>query len=47
MSLEFSNCVDAMVTSGRPAFILSWTSGVIKLYPWFMRVSLVLHRLVQ
>ena len=47
MSLEFSNFIDEIVATGRPAFILSWTSGFMKLYPWFMRISLVLHRLVQ
>lgn len=45
MSIEFHNYFD-LIMSGRPS-LLSWTSGLIKFYPWFMRVSLVLQRLVQ
>jgi hypothetical protein len=30
-----------------PGVVLSWTSGLMWMYPWVMRVSLLLHRLVQ
>ena len=30
-----------------PDVILIWTSGLMRMYPWVMRLSLLLHRLVQ
>jgi hypothetical protein len=32
---------------GAPAIVLTWASEFMKLYPWMMRVSHLLHRLVQ
>lgn len=46
MSIEFTNCVNDKM-AGRPGLILNWTSGLMRFYPWFMRVSLVLNRLLQ
>ncbi|HEX6126855.1 MAG TPA: hypothetical protein VFZ23_15890 [Pyrinomonadaceae bacterium] len=41
MSLSFVNITN------ESGIILNWISGLIRLYPWIMRVSLVLHRIVQ
>jgi len=30
-----------------PDIILNWTSGLMWMYPWVMRLSVLLHRLVQ
>jgi hypothetical protein len=46
MSREFANCVREPMAFP-PGFVLSWTSGVMQFYPWFLRLGLVLQRLVQ
>ena len=41
MSIRLTSIEDA------PNIILNCTSGLMWIYPWVMRVSLLLHRLVQ
>ncbi|HUR96939.1 MAG TPA: hypothetical protein VMZ26_02610 [Pyrinomonadaceae bacterium] len=46
MSREFAVCVKETI-SAPPGFVLSWTSVVMNFYPWFLRLGLLLHRLMQ
>jgi hypothetical protein len=46
MSSEFAQCVKASIAAP-PGFVLSWTSGVMQFYPWFLRLGLAVHRLMQ
>jgi hypothetical protein len=41
MSIRFASIEEA------PNIILNWTSELMRMYPWVMRLSLLLHRLVQ
>lgn len=41
MSINFTNITRA------PNFVLIWTSELMRFYPWVMRVSVLLHRIVQ
>jgi len=34
-------------TNNAPNFILEFASGVMRFYPWIMRVSWMLNRLIQ
>lgn len=45
MFAKFSECV---TNAGcMPSAVLNFSSGIMRFYPWVMRVSLVLQRLVQ
>jgi len=45
MSSSRVSCVAAV--AGPPGIVLDVFSGLACLYPWILRASLVLHRLVQ
>jgi len=45
MSSSRFSCVAA--AAGPPGIVLDVFSGLVRLYPWILRASLVLHRLVQ
>jgi hypothetical protein len=44
----FSFCISCLIATGElPPVILSWTSGILRLYPAFMKTVGVLQKLVQ
>ena len=45
MARGFSKLVKRAVDP--PDFVLSWSSGLMHVYPWLFRLSVLLHRLVQ
>jgi len=47
MRIELTDCVKLDVEDRYPTFLLSWTSELMRLYPWMLRIGLVLQRLVQ
>ena len=47
MSSLITHCIKESLLSGQPDFVLNWTSEIARLYPWFLRVGLVIQRLMQ
>ena len=46
MSSSFTDFIKTTF-SGPPDFVLNWMSDLAKLYPWFLRIGLVIQRLMQ
>jgi hypothetical protein len=46
MAVGLSNCVRAGMAVP-PGFVLNWVSGVMRFYPWYLRIGFVLQRFVQ
>jgi hypothetical protein len=46
MSSPLTTCLKQSL-SEPPDFVLNWTSNLSWVYPWFLRVGLVIQRLMQ